>query len=153
MFILLVLILQLTCFICITLKRKQTMEQQPHHALWMNEIKQKQQKKSGHIQTDHSFLDLAQKQYSDTIKGWLHCLTSESKGIFLASNILLAWCLAMAQPPLPPTVSPYSPSKWTSYVYHPYSELWHIHNQRHIHNPGTFRTLSNMCNGKFCKKS
>ena len=45
-------------------------------------------------------LDLAHKQCSGIIKGWLHCLTSESKGRFLVSNILIigsAWCLVMAQ--------------------------------------------------------
>ena len=33
------------------------------------------------------------------IKGWLHCLTSESKRRFLVNNILFssAWCLVMAQ--------------------------------------------------------
>ena len=33
------------------------------------------------------------------IKGWLHCLTSESKRRFLVSNILFgsAWCLVIAQ--------------------------------------------------------
>ena len=35
------------------------------------------------------------KQCNGMIKGWLHCLTSESKGRFLAKNILLAWCLVM----------------------------------------------------------
>ena len=30
------------------------------------------------------------KQCNGIIKGWLHCLMSESKGRFLANNILLA---------------------------------------------------------------
>ena len=57
----LVLILESTCFICITWKRKQTMEQQPHRACeWtksnQNKTKQKQNKlKSRHIQNDHAF--------------------------------------------------------------------------------------------------
>ena len=34
-------------------------------------------------------LDLAHKQCKGIIKGWLHCLTSESKGRFLANDILL----------------------------------------------------------------
>ena len=46
------------------------MQQQPHRALWINEIKQKQ-KKSHHIQTDHSIFDLAYKQCNDIIKGTL----------------------------------------------------------------------------------
>ena len=33
--------------------------------------------KPRHIQTDLSFSDLDNKQCCDTIKGWLHCLTSE----------------------------------------------------------------------------
>ena len=44
--------------------------------------------------------DIARKQCNGIIKGWLHCLTSESKGRFLVTNILMfgsAWCLAMAQ--------------------------------------------------------
>ena len=40
--------------------------------------------------------DLAHKQCNGMIKGWLHCLTSKPKGRFLANNILLAWCLFMA---------------------------------------------------------
>ena len=40
--------------------------------------------------------DLAHKQCICIIKGWLHCLTSESEGRFLV-NILLAWCLVMTQ--------------------------------------------------------
>ena len=44
--------------------------------------------------------DLAHKQCSGIIKGWLHCLTSESRWGFLVNNILMfgsAWCLVMAQ--------------------------------------------------------
>ena len=43
---------------------------------------------------------LAYKQCSCFIKGWFHCLTSESKGRFLVKNVLMfgsAWCLFMAQ--------------------------------------------------------
>ena len=45
------------------------------------------------------FFDLAYKQCNGNIKGWLHCLTSESKGRFLVNNILLgsACSLVMAQ--------------------------------------------------------
>ena len=44
--------------------------------------------------------NLAYKQCNRLIKGWLHCLTSESKGRFFVNNILIfdsAWCLVMAQ--------------------------------------------------------
>ena len=41
--------------------------------------------------------DLARRQCSGIIEGWLHCLTSESKGRFPANNILLAWCLVIVQ--------------------------------------------------------
>ena len=41
--------------------------------------------------------DVAHKQCNGVIKGWLHCLTSESKGRFLVNNILLAWSLVIAQ--------------------------------------------------------
>ena len=44
--------------------------------------------------------DLDHKQCKDIIKGWLHCLTSESNGRFLINNILMLgsiWCLITAQ--------------------------------------------------------
>ena len=58
-----------------------------------------------HEVTSHSnwirrlLFDLAHKQCIGIIKGWLHCLESETKakGRFLANNILLAWCLVMTQ--------------------------------------------------------
>ena len=42
----------------------------------------KNKNKSCHIQID----DLAHKKCSGVMKGWRHCLTSESKGRFLVSN-------------------------------------------------------------------
>ena len=69
----------------------------------MNERKRTKQQlqkyiiRSRHIQTEHSFFDLAHKQCNDIIKGWLHFLVSESKGRFLANNILLGLCLVMEQ--------------------------------------------------------
>ena len=45
--------------------------------------------------TRRSIFDLPHKQCNCFIKGWLHCLTSESKGRFLVNNILLAWCLVV----------------------------------------------------------
>ena len=44
--------------------------------------------------------DLAHKQYNGVIKGWLHCLMSESKGRFLVNTTLMfgsAWYLVMSQ--------------------------------------------------------
>ena len=44
--------------------------------------------------------DLAHKQYNGAIKGWLHCLMSESKGRFLVNTTLMfgsAWYLVMSQ--------------------------------------------------------
>ena len=50
----LVLILESTCFISTTWKRKQTMQQQPHApCMWMAEFKTKT--KSSHIQIEHAF--------------------------------------------------------------------------------------------------
>ena len=66
----LVLILQSTCFICTTWKRKQTMEQQPHRAC--EQTKSKHKTKPGHV---------------------------IFKGRFLAKYIVMfgsAWCLIMA---------------------------------------------------------
>ena len=55
------------------------------------------------FQTVLLFFDLAHKQCNGIIKGWLHCLMSESKGSFLVNNILMfgsAWCQVMAQNPI-----------------------------------------------------
>ena len=43
------------------------------------------------------WFDLAHKQCNSIIKGWFHCLTSESKCRFLVNHILLAWCLVMTK--------------------------------------------------------
>ena len=74
----LVLTLQSTCFICKTWKRKQTMEQQPHEWMWMNETKQKQKNKATSYSNEPCVLlfDSAYKQCNGITKGWLHCLTS-----------------------------------------------------------------------------
>ena len=65
----------------------------------MNEIKQKQRQKSHIIfkLTCILLFDLVHKQYNGIIKGWFHCLASESKGRFLANNILLVRCLVKEQ--------------------------------------------------------
>ena len=82
------LILLSTCFICITWRRKQTMEQQPHRALWINEIKQKPNNNNNNKVTSHSNWPLISRFSPKTMQWqWLHCLTSESKGRFLANNI------------------------------------------------------------------
>ena len=53
--IFLLLILQSTCFICSTWKRKQTMEQKPHRACERTkDIKMKNKTKSRHIQIDYA---------------------------------------------------------------------------------------------------
>ena len=50
----------------------------------------KNKTKSRHSQIDPGYLfDLAHKQCNGIIKGWFHYLTSESKGRFLFSNILM----------------------------------------------------------------
>ena len=64
----LVLILQSTCFICMTRKRKKNMEQQPHH------VNERNQTKNKHVifNLPHVLLfDLAHKQCNGIIKGWL----------------------------------------------------------------------------------
>ena len=96
----LVLILQSTCFICITWKRKQTMEQKPHRACeWTKSNKNK--KKLRHVifkATMRSIVRFSpQNNAVVSLKDGFTSLTSVSKGRFLASNILLAWCLVMAQ--------------------------------------------------------
>ena len=77
------------------------MEQELHRAWERTKAKQKQNQVMSHSnQPRVLFFDLAHKQCNGIIKGWLHCLTSESKGRFLVNNILIfgsAWCLVMAQ--------------------------------------------------------
>ena len=52
--------------------------------------KQKQNQVTSHLNWPRALLfDLAQKQCTGIIKGWLHCLMSESKGRFLVNNILM----------------------------------------------------------------
>ena len=69
--------------------------------MWTNEIKQKQNQTTPHSNRPRVLLlDLAHEQCNGIIKGWLHCLTSESKGRFLVDIILMfgsAWCLVMVQ--------------------------------------------------------
>ena len=87
----LVLILQSACFVCTSWKHKQTMEQQSHRA---SERTKSKQKKSKNKVTSHSnwphvlIFDLVHTQCNGIIKGWLDCLTSESKERFLINNIL-----------------------------------------------------------------
>ena len=77
------------------------MEQQPHHACERTKSKQKQNQVTSHSSLSRVLLfDLAHKQCNGIIKGWLHCLTSESNGRFLVNNILIfgsVWCLVMVQ--------------------------------------------------------
>ena len=97
----LVLILQSICFICTSWKHKQIMEEQPHRACEETKSKQKQNQVTSHSNWSRVLLfDLAHKQYNAFIKGWLHCLTWDSKGRFLINNILTfgsTWCLVMVQ--------------------------------------------------------
>ena len=79
-----------------------TMEQQPRRACERTKSKQKQKQVRLHSNWKRVLLfDLAHKQCSSIIKGWLHCLTSESIGRFLTNNNILmfdsAWCLFIAQ--------------------------------------------------------
>ena len=53
--IFLMLILQSACFVCITWKGKQTMEQQPHRSCKWTESNKSKKIKSRHIQIDYAF--------------------------------------------------------------------------------------------------
>ena len=65
------LILQSTCFICITWKHKQTMESP---SIWINEIKQKQSKATSYsIWPSVLLFDGARKLCNGIIRGWLYC--------------------------------------------------------------------------------
>ena len=77
----LVLIFQSTCFIWITWKREQTIEQQLHRACeWTKSDKNKKNKATSYSKWRRFLLfDLAHKQCNGIIKGRLHCLMSESK--------------------------------------------------------------------------
>ena len=86
----LVVILQSTCLIYKTWKRKQIMEQQLQRTFEWTKSKQKQNKVTSNSSSPRVLLfDLAHKQCNGIIKGWVHCLTSESKGRFLVNNILV----------------------------------------------------------------
>ena len=62
------------------------MEQQPHRACERTKSKQKVLSYSNRALVP--LFDLSHKQYNGIIKGWLHCLTSKSKGRFLVNNKL-----------------------------------------------------------------
>ena len=92
------LISQSTCFMCTIWKRKQTTEQQLHLAFERTKSKQKQNQVTSH--SNWPRVPLFKLACSGIIKGWLHCLTSESQGRFLVNNVLMfgsAWCLVSAQ--------------------------------------------------------
>ena len=76
------------------------MKQQLYRAYEQTKSKQKQNQVTSHSNWPSILLfQLGYKQWSGIIKGWLHCLTSESKGRYLVNNVLFgsAWCLVMAQ--------------------------------------------------------
>ena len=75
------------------------MEQQPPRACeWTKSKKNKKNKVTSYSNWRRVLsFDLAHKQCNIIIKGWFNCLTSASKGRFLANNILSEWCLVMAQ--------------------------------------------------------
>ena len=80
-------------FICTTWKRKQTMEKQPHCVCERRRSKQKRNQVTSHSNWLRVLLfNLAHKQSNGIIRGWLHCLTPESKGRFL-----LKWCCSVVQ--------------------------------------------------------
>ena len=67
----LMLILQSTCFICITWKHKQSIESP---SIWINEIKQKQSKATSYsIWPSVLLFDGARKLCNGIIRGWLYC--------------------------------------------------------------------------------
>ena len=70
----------------------------PFNKLWNNSaihVNERNQNKNKSQVVSHSnwprflLFDLAHEQCNGIIKGWLHCLSSESKGKFLAINILM----------------------------------------------------------------
>ena len=77
------------------------MEKQPHRACERTKSKQKRKQVKPHSNWPRVLMfNLTHKQCNGIIKGWLHCLTSETKGRFLVNNTLMfcsAWCLVMAQ--------------------------------------------------------
>ena len=103
--------LQLTCSSTFKILRplspwasnlKRTLPSSPNDTVHVNE---RNQNKNKNLVTSYSdwarvlLFDLAHKQCSGMIKGWFHCMTSESEGRFLVNNILfgLSWSLVMAQ--------------------------------------------------------
>ena len=87
--------LQLFIFLVLTLNQT-VFFAQVHRACERPKSKRKQNQVTSHSNCPRVLLfDLAHKQWSGIIKGWLHCLTSESKVRFLV-NIILAQCPIMA---------------------------------------------------------
>ena len=66
------------------------MEQWPYRACQRVTSKQEQNQVTSYSNWSRVLLfHVAHKQCNDVVKGWLHCLTSESKGRFLVNNILM----------------------------------------------------------------
>ena len=87
---------------------QQTTEQL-HRACEWAKSKQNQNKVTSHLNWPRVLLfDLAHSQCNGIIKGWLHCVTTESKGRFHVNNILMfdtEWCLVMRQIPTSRTLA------------------------------------------------
>ena len=66
------------------------MKQQPYHGCERTKPKQKQGQVTSHSNLPPVLLfDLAHNQCNGIIKGWFHCLMSESKGRFLVNECVL----------------------------------------------------------------
>ena len=89
--------------LCVQLSKNITkcLEKQPYRACERAKSKQKRNQVMSHSNWPRVLLfDLAHKQCNGINKGWIHCLTSGSKGRSLVNNILMfgsAWCMVISQ--------------------------------------------------------
>ena len=83
------------------LKTSKTMDQQPDITCEGTKSKQKQNQVTSHSNWPRALLfDLAHRKCNGIMKGWFHCLTSESNERFPVNSILIfgsSWCLVMMQ--------------------------------------------------------
>ena len=137
----LVLILQSTCFVTTTAP-----------CMWVNEIKPKQ-KKLKHVMFNWPpvlLFDLARRQCNGVIEGWLHCLTSESKGRFPANNILLAWFLVIVHIQFFLIKIGRLEHSLTPHPLHPITSHFDLENEDDFKRVEEFRILGGLLYDKMC---
>ena len=94
--------------------------------------------------------DLARRQCSGIIEGWLHCLTSESKGRFPANNILLAWFLVIVHIQFFLIKIGRLEHSLTPHPLHPITSHFDLENEDDFKRVEEFRILGGLLYDKMC---